>query len=336
MAAAEMPNNRQGQSEPIEPYHVYHAEAQVLGGSLKHPIEQPISHHSRAVLESRRAGHITDIAEEFSLEGLISVKSGHTRVSGAKVEKKDLWGNDHSGWVTLSTTVVEGLNVFEVITADRLVAQVSTEHAVVNGHVPKVTFLGTRFENLRVSGYPVELELDLEICGGKPRDNQSYFDDPDFLKRIEKQSKQYYSECKEDLDSRDLLETLEKEYDQGPISIDDVRKKLQVAAPVTGNGDDCPRIECSLVKRIRKIPIPGVKTVGNIIYIPDFGAVSLAGVEIGCQRTNHRFLNAPDGSGSESDESTYFTLRMLNMKLGCIGGGAIQVGQSKTNGNTRP
>ena len=76
--------------------------------------------------------------EETSLEGLISFKAGHTRASGTKIEKKDLWGNDHSGWVTLSTSVIEGLNVFEVITADRVVAQVSTEHAMEKGHVPKV------------------------------------------------------------------------------------------------------------------------------------------------------------------------------------------------------
>ena len=116
----------------LERYHVYHAEAHVLSGNLKHPINQPIEHHARVVLEkTRRDGHIRQSVEETTLEGLISFKAGHTRASGTKIEKKDLWGNDHSGWVTLSTSVIEGLNVFEVITADRMVAQVSTEHAMI-------------------------------------------------------------------------------------------------------------------------------------------------------------------------------------------------------------
>jgi len=169
----------------LERYHVYHAEAHVLSGNLKHPINQPIEHHARVVLErTRRDGHIRQSVEETSLEGLISFKAGHTRASGTKIEKKDLWGNDHSGWVTLSTSVIEGLNVFEVVTADRVVAQVSTEHALTTGHVPKVTFLGTRFENLRVAGHPVQIELDFTICGDKPEGDRPYLQDRDFLDRV--------------------------------------------------------------------------------------------------------------------------------------------------------
>src|ERR1035437_5772788 len=141
----------------VERYHVYHAEAHVLSGNLKHPIDQPIAKQARVVLEkTREAGHITESVREISLEGLISFKPGHTHASGSKIEKKDLWGNDHSVWVTLSTSGLDGLNVFEVITADRVVPQIASEHAMKNGRVPKVTFPGTRFENLRVGGYPVK------------------------------------------------------------------------------------------------------------------------------------------------------------------------------------
>ena len=77
----------------------------------------------------------------------------------------------HHGWVTLSTSIMEGLNVFEVITADRVVSQVSTEHLPARSpgkdpdHVPRVTFVGSQFKNLRVGGLPVKLTLDLGICG---------------------------------------------------------------------------------------------------------------------------------------------------------------------------
>ena len=36
----------------LERYHVYHAEAHVLSGNLKHPVDQPIEHHAHVVLKN--------------------------------------------------------------------------------------------------------------------------------------------------------------------------------------------------------------------------------------------------------------------------------------------
>jgi hypothetical protein len=308
----------------MEPYHVYHAEAHVLSGNLKHPVEQPIEHKARVVLEkTREAGHVTEFVKETSLEGLISFKAGYTHASGSKIEKKDLWGNDHSGWITLSTSVLEGLNVFEVITADRLVAQVSTEHTIKNGRVPKVTFLGTRFENLRVGGYPVEVELDLTICGDKPQEDKPYLQDRGFLDRVRRQLGDIAG-------AKGVPDELEKKYDAKIDYIDDLKKRGRSK----GERNGYPKLECSLVKSIGPIPIPGVKTFGNIIFIPDFGTVSLAEVEVGI---------APyDGSSDKTQspqkpgDSHYFTLHMLNMHLGCIGGGTVTAGTASANGHGSP
>jgi hypothetical protein len=313
----------------LERYHVYHAEAHVLSGNLKHPINQPIEPHARVVLEkTRRDGHIRQSIEETSLEGLISFKAGHTRASGTKIEKKDLWGNDHSGWVTLSTSVIEGLNIFEVITADRVVAQVSTEHAITHGHVPKVTFLGTRFENLRVAGYPVQIELDFTICGDKPEGDKRYLEDRGFLDRVQRQLESVAG-------AKGLPESLEKQYDAKIAYIDDLKKRANGRAKGERNG--YPKLECSLVKSIGPIPIPGVRTFGNIIFIPDFGTVSLAEVEVGIEPNHDGFSDkARGGSPQEPGDSNYFTLNMLNMHLGCIGGGTVKAGSVTSNGTTRP
>jgi hypothetical protein len=311
----------------MEPYHEYHAEAHVLSGELKHPIEQPIQHQARVVLKKTRDdGHITQSVRETTLEGLISFKAGHSRASGNKIAKKDLWGNDHSGWVTLSTSVIEGLNVFEIITADRVVAQVSTEHAMENRHVPKVTFLGTRFENLRVGGYPVEVELDLGICGDKPEGDRPYLEDSGFLDRVRHQLDSI-------LRAKGLPEGLEQEYDSNIARIDDFRKRGNGGAKGAPNGHS--KLQCSLVKSIGPIPIPGVKIFGNVIFIPDFGTVSLAEVVVGTgdDGSSH---SAGSRSGSSPSDSNYFTLNMLNMHLGCVGGGTVLVGSATANGNTRP
>jgi len=317
-------------SSGLEPFHVYHAEAHVLSGSLKHPIEQPIPHQALVVLGKTRVdGHIAQSVEGTSLEGLISFKAGHSRASGNKIAKKDLWGKDHSGWVTLSTSVIEGLNVFEVITVDRLVAQVSTEHAENKGkdpdHVPKVTFLGTRFENLRVGGYPVQLELDLGICGNKPDGDQSYLKDRGFLDRVQRQLEGIAG-------AKGLPESLEEAYDSKIAYIDDLKKRANGRAKGERNGYS--KLQCSLVKSIGPIPIPGVRTFGNIIFIPDFGTVALAEVEVGIAAGDS---DSPDQTGSAPPSySNYFTLDMLNMHLGCIGGGSAKAASATSNGRTYP
>jgi hypothetical protein len=315
-------------SDP-ERYHVYHAEAHVLSGDLKHPVNQPIEHKARVILQkTRRDGHITQSVAGNTMEGLISFKAGHSRASGTRIEKRDLWGNDHSGWVTLSTSVLEGLNVFEVITVDRVVGQVSTEHPMTKGHVPKVTFLGTRFENLRVGGYPVEVELDLGICGSKPDDDRTYLQDRGFLDRVQRQFNDIAG-------TKGLPDELEKRYDAKIAYIDDLKKRANGRPKGERNGYS--KVQCSLVKSIGPIPIPGVKIFGNIIFIPDFGTVALAEVEVGVAPSQDGFSDGTrSGSPQGSSDSNYFNLNMLGMHLGCIGGGTVVGASVMANGHTHP
>jgi hypothetical protein len=315
----------------LEQYHVYHAEAQVLSGHLEHPIKQPIEPYGRAVLENtRREGLITQSVGETTVEGLITFKSGHTRVSGTQLKnKKDIWGNDHSGWVTQSTAVIERFNVVDVITADRVVAQVSTEHPMINGHVPKVTFLGTRFENLRVAGYPVEVELNLGICGNKPEGDRPYLEDSGFLDRVQGQLNSI------EKDGDDLPEVLDKKYRAEIVYIDELKKRAHGGANGERNGYS--KLRCTLVKSIGPIPIPGVKTFGNMIFIPGFGTVSLAEVEVGVESGHSGFSDKTRaGSSPEPSDSNYFTLSMFNMHLGCPTGGSVVVVSAKSNGQTQP
>src|SRR5580765_3425451 len=165
----------------IQPTHEYHADAHVLSGELMRPVEQKIEQHAPVSLKGRRSGHLTRQAEDVSIEGLVTFERGHSRVSGSKSMKPG------HGWVTLSTSILEGLNVFEIVTCDRMVSQVSTEHPEVDGHFPHVTFLGTQFDNLQVSGIPLKLKLNYGICGKRVKD-ESYLDNLDFLKRVAEQT----------------------------------------------------------------------------------------------------------------------------------------------------
>ena len=96
--------------------------------------------------------------------GDLSYEAAHTQVAGNRETKPG-----HDGYTTLVTSVVEGLNILDVVTADLVVAQISTDHPLV-GYVPSITFLGTRFENLRIAGHKVdELEMCLDIFGKRAR-----------------------------------------------------------------------------------------------------------------------------------------------------------------------
>jgi len=308
-------------TKPVEYSHDYHAEAHVLSGHLQLPVKQPIQQHALVVLKDRRGGHFTQTAEDFSLEGLITFKSGRTRVSGSPSLKPS------KGWVTLSSSILEGMNVFEVITADRVVAQVSTDHPKIDGHVPHVTFLGTHFENFRIGGFPVEIELDLTICGTKPDGDKPYKTDSDFLDRVAKQ-------CASIANKPGVPDAVKAQFLEELAYIDRLRERNNGGSSEegsSGNGisngrrQSDPPIKCSLVKSFGKLP-PGVTAYGNVLSIPGFGMVSIAEVEVGTEVHDEKPEN----------DSNYFTLNMVNMQLGCIGHGNVVAGVVTSNGKTKP
>jgi len=286
----------------------YQAEAHLLSGQLIRPIEQKLERQAYVQIRDARANHLVRYVEQINVEELIAFQSGYTSVSGSRSPQ-------HLGWVTLSRSVIRSLNLFEVITAERVVAQVSTES---EGNVPSVTFLGTRFETLRVAGYPVLVEFDLGICGNKPS-NLSYLEDAAFLDRV-------YHQLEEIVYAKDLPKHLKEEYD---FKIQNLHK-LRENANRRKAGEYQSSLKCSLVKRIAPIPIPGVRTVGNLILIPDFGVVSLGDVEVGTRPSHYDVHDAPDG-GPPLD---YFKLTMLGITMGSIAHGDLLVAEAEV-GNTR-
>jgi hypothetical protein len=162
--------------------HYFHADASALGGYLTRPAQQIIPVQAPLSLPAA-GGYASARAENFHLEGVASCKSAFTEVLGRLSEEEG------RGWITTVTSVVEGLNLFDVITADRLVAKISTEHPLV-GNIPSVTFQGTSFENLKIAGHSVDLTLDLDICDrgkGRGYPSQPTINDERFLARVGEQ-----------------------------------------------------------------------------------------------------------------------------------------------------
>jgi hypothetical protein len=327
-------------SKKEDHFHQFHAEGNALKGAVRAPIKQDIETQIPVELNDRRGGHLTRTVSNVSIEGLVSIKRAETRVSGSMIKGK---------YVTLATTIVEGLKVFEVLTVDRVISQVSTSHAVENGHVPKVTFLGSNFENLQVCGIPVKITYNFGVCPA-PQNNETYLANKAFVRATRDWTETI-------LNKDGLFGNARAENEHRNVKVSEVLSVIQaddyqklksdekVATLRTLFPDDRPRITCSLVKSIdiAKIreQLPRVETVGHVLIIPDFGVVSLGEIEVGLEQPKPPRYSVPgvqNGSSSKSSKelSNYFELTMLNMELGCIADASMKSAQSKNNGTTSP
>lgn len=278
-------------AQKIERYHVHHAEASALHANLKLPFAHDVAPHTHSRLNPQ-GGYVSQQAENFRLGGVFSFRSAHTHVAGNRDDKPD------HGWNTLATCVIEGLNVMEVVTVDRIVAQVSTDHPPI-GYVPRVTLLGTRFENLRIAGYPVDVDIDLNILGDKPAKDAPYTSDAGFISRVTNQYKRIQS-------AQNLPANILKRYNQLPSS--------------SANRES---IECSLVNQV-KGSFPG-RSFGHVIEIPDFGKVYLGVLKV--EQSDYE-KGVP--------KKTTIRLNMIKVEMGCVASGDGSGGSTINNGTTRP
>jgi hypothetical protein len=284
---------REKTTMPDERYHIYNAEAEALSGNLTLPLEQEVKPPTYVKL-NERGGYISQNVENYRLGGVVSFRSAYTQVAGNLDTKPD------HGWNTLTTSVIEGLNVLDIVTADRIVCQISTDHPLV-GYVPTVTFLGTRFENLRIAGHQVKLDLDLDILGAKPKKDAGYLSDRDFQKRANAQRERLKGQ-------KNLPADIAKYYNQGSSS-------AGKPGPIT----------CSLVNQVEG-GYPG-RSFGHAIDVPNFGKIYLATLTV--EQSDY---DTPTGA----PRYTTITLKMIEMVMGCVGGGSLVGGGGKTNGGTEP
>jgi hypothetical protein len=265
----------------IDTGHVYDATAYVFSAELQQPIQRTVAEQSFVKLP-KTGGYKPERAEPFRVDGIVSHGGGYTQVAGFQ-------GSDGLGAITLATSVLEGVNILDVLTADRVVAQITSEHPV-GSSVPSVSFLGTRFENLRIAGQKIEIDPQLDILGPKPEGDESYFNDGGVFSRIAHQ----YANIKR---MAGLPQWASDQFNWDP-------------AKVQGQN----QMDCSLVNCVSGTP---GKSYGHVIDIPFFGKIFLA--ELTVKRTA---VNAgPRLEPVTTEEYKYrFTLKMIRAEL--CGGGA--------------
>jgi hypothetical protein len=313
--------------------HYFHAEAHALAGSLNLPFEQEIKKQAFVKLEGQLAdlpeeeraqrNYFSQHAKNFRLEGIISYAAADTQVSGHK-------SNKHEGAsVTLATSVVEDLNVLNVVTADRVVAQISTTH-VPNEYAPHVTFLGTHFENLRIARHRAEPYLKLDFGGAKPagKDAMPVDQGTDLMKAIEAQYKRLKAslgalagEDRKKMRLADADGSLPKKYHGFDLRYADIQTQARAAdkSGTTWDGVTCSLVENVEIKDIsvktadgKSIQIPPpAKTFGHVIHIPDFGNIFLAELTV---------------------KHNSYHLTMIRLELGCLAHGNVSLARTEVNG----
>ena len=188
-------------------------------------------------------GHASASVDHFRHRNYLSFDHAESHVVGSYSEKDKAHG-------TLSSTTIEGLNILDVVTCDRIVARITTKHPDQgdSSFIP----LGSRFENLRIAGHRIEVELATDLFA-----------------QHETWSK--------------LTEAHAK--DAG------VRADLgKLALSRRGDGgfpESNGMMSCTLARPLEKLP-GGLSRRGHGIYVPHFGTVYLG--EYFVTPASHRLL----------------------------------------------
>jgi hypothetical protein len=132
--------------------YIYHSSAYAVAGEIYRPARHSVPVQGATVLPvtgGRQSNHV----DEFDLHGLVSFRSAHVEVGGS-------YDRCHDIQTSYFSSVLEGLNVADVLTADRVVARMlvySPKGDYGGEHTFDIT--GSHFDNLRIGGYRVDLPI---------------------------------------------------------------------------------------------------------------------------------------------------------------------------------
>jgi len=219
--------------QPFRTFH-YHACAHAFSGSFTRPFSQTIDVQASSALPII-GGHGSSRVENFQFREFVSFRKGYTHVSGGHQADDD----SHN---TLVTSTVEGLNLLDIVTADRIVARLYSKH-LPNKPEGFVSMVGSKFENLRIAGCPVEIKLNTELFERLPT----------------------FAKAKEEYDGNGEIRKIAEDPFQNGQTLKEIK-------PDGG-------ILCSCVKEM-DTACPGVKRVGHCFAVPGFGKIFLGEVLI--------------------------------------------------------
>ena len=242
-------------------------------GQITRPFHEVIEIQAATALP-HIGGHGTARSVDFRHRDILRFDLARTEVTGS-----EYGGDGDDSRTTRSTrvvSVVEGLNIHDVITADRVMAVLVSAYGPEADGEPSVRLTGTHFDNLKVAGVPLELDLAVE----------------EFDKHHTRSL--LASAYRKDKKIRGLVDqlTLSDRANEAPPHI------LRWITHTT-RGAELPDARgftaLSLVRGIKPDPC-GLVCFGHIIHIEGFGTIRLAEVEISRTTRNVNMIQVNFGS----------------------------------------
>lgn len=132
----------------------YHAVAQAFEGKLDRPVRRKLA-TKRVQVNQKAGGYEHDAEKAFNFQDLIRFERAYVQAMGNE--------GPAGTFNTLALAVIEGLNVLDVVTADKVVAHLVGEYQAggekKEDEVAELPLapVGSRFENLRIHGRPLSL-----------------------------------------------------------------------------------------------------------------------------------------------------------------------------------
>lgn len=232
----------------------YHASAVGVSGRIEQPFDEVIP--TQAVVELPQAGGFaTSRAEFFRFRDILSVEVVTGVVAGSFSERDKTFDE-------LATIIVENFDLLGMVTADRIVARISAAHPA-GGGPPAIRPLGSHFENLRIAGHRVDVDL--------ATDTFSRFDTDEKVRQAYRDDEKGFREEFHALSLlgkiRDIPERLHEYFPW--------RKTEAIEQIPEQEGE----IRCGLVREVAGLS-GGIRAFGNVIYVPGFGVIRLAELSI--------------------------------------------------------
>jgi hypothetical protein len=240
---------------------MYHASAYSLAAEFERPKKHSLSPQASVVLPGH-GGHGSLRVPGYKVDGLISFKEAYSEVGGSYDECHDI----HT---THAWSVVEGLNVADMLTADRVVSRIAIYHAADGKSEASYDITGSYFENLRIAGHKVDIKLATHV-----------FHDHDTYSKITSAHKASSSDkwlTGGELSrlKKDELEEIENNYH----ALHGLAQRVKDSKTTEGRKDNCGSYWLSPVDHsdlASQIASSEIKVFGSIICIPKFGVIRLA------------------------------------------------------------
>lgn len=275
----------------------YHASAYGLSAEIERPVRQSVPAQATSAL-GIGGGRGTSRVEKFCITPFICFDAAYTEVGGS-------YDECHNIHTTYAYSVIEGLNIADMVTADRVVSRMVTYSPEVGDEEGEHSYdiTGSYFQNLRIAGHPIDIKLSTH----RFHDHNTY----------SKFEKAYHGGEADDLlpwgsQSDKQLSQLEKLEDQyHALSGIGKRAKQWKSKPSKGNSYWCSAAgHLDLQKQVSETELQGF---GGIILIPKFGVVRLAQMLVHKEQRRLTMLHVDMCSGSQ----------------GSTGGGGVGTGGGK-------